>query len=273
MAVDLDDSLLERYARHILLDEIGIAGQERIAKSRILIIGLGGLGSAAAAYLAAAGIGQLDLVDHDVVDSSNLQRQILHGEADIGQPKVESARQRLLALNPHCVIQTFQCKADDALLAQWVAQQDLVLDCSDNFVTRQAVNQACVAAAKPLISASASRFDGQLALFDSASGGPCYACIFPPQYHPTEANCANMGVFAPLVGVMGSMQAVQALKWVVGLCTPQQVQTLQLYNALSVQWEQVQIACTNQCPVCSGSKTRKYQSSILNQPPPRRTLS
>ena len=199
-----DDELL-RYSRHILLEEIGIEGQERIAASHALVIGAGGLGSPAALYLGSAGVGRITLVDNDVVDLTNLQRQVAHTMDRIGRSKVESAREAVAAINPHVDVRTVDARADAAMLHELVAQADVVLDCCDNFATRQAVNRACVAHAKPLVAGAAIRFDGQLSVYDTRdAASPCYACLFPPESGFEDVACSTLGVFAPLVGIVGS---------------------------------------------------------------------
>ena len=203
----MQDAELLRYSRHILLDDIGIEGQDRIIQSHALIIGAGGLGSPAAMYLACAGVGHITLVDHDTVDLTNLQRQIAHRTSSVGQAKVESAAATLQSLNPGVQTSTFNVRADLGFLDAQLPQVDVVLDCCDNFATRQAVNAACVRHGKPLVSGAAIRFDGQISVYDPRSNQhPCYACVFPPEAAPPEAQCATMGVFAPLVGIVGAMQ-------------------------------------------------------------------
>jgi molybdopterin-synthase adenylyltransferase len=214
----VDDHQLLRYSRHILLDDIGIAGQERLLASRALVIGAGGLGSAAALFLASAGVGHISLVDDDVVDLTNLQRQIAHTVARIGQPKVSSAQAAMTAINPDVIVQTYPRRADAQLLHELVDAAAVVLDCSDNFATRHLINAACVRHRKPLVSGAAIRFDGQLSVYDNQKGSqPCYACVFPAESFVEETRCATLGVFAPLVGIIGSMQAAEALKLLCGM--------------------------------------------------------
>jgi len=245
-----DDDLL-RYSRHILLDEIGIEGQQRIREARALVIGAGGLGSPVALYLGSAGIGRLTLVDDDAVDLTNLQRQIAHTQARIGQPKVESARAAVLAIAPALDVVAIARRVDAAALAELVADADVVLDCSDNFATRQAVNAACVAAAVPLVAGAAIAFDGQLSTWDTrAADAPCYACVFPPSAAPPEARCATMGVFAPLVGIIGAMQAAEALKLVAGIGTSL-AGRLQMLDARTMDWTTIRVARDSACPVCA----------------------
>lgn len=246
-----DDDLL-RYSRHILLDEIGIEGQRRLLQSRALVIGAGGLGSPVALYLGTAGVGHLTLVDHDTVDLTNLQRQIAHTLARVGQPKAASARQSLLALNPGLSIQALQQRADPAFLDGAVAEADVVLDCSDNFATRHAVNAACVRHHKPLVSGAAIGFDGQISVYDTRlPEQPCYACLFPPDATYEEVRCATMGVFAPLVGIIGAMQAAEALKLLAGIGSSL-AGRLQMLDARSMHWDEIRLGRQAQCPVCQG---------------------
>ena len=248
----MDDSQLLRYSRHILLDEIGIEGQERIIASRALVIGVGGLGSPAALYLATAGVGHLTLVDNDTVDLTNLQRQIAHTEARVGQPKVDSARQALLAINPKLNITTLAERVDGVRMGALVADADVVLDCSDNFATRQAINAACVQHGVPLVSGAAIRFDGQLAVYNPKDPkSPCYACVFPPDAAFEETRCATMGVFAPLVGIIGSMQAAEALKLLSG-AGKSAIGRLQMLDARDMTWNDIRIPRNPDCMVCAG---------------------
>lgn len=214
----MDDTQLLRYSRHILLNELGVEGQERLLASHALVIGAGGLGSPVALYLGSAGVGRITLVDHDTVDATNLQRQIAHSLARVGQPKAASAREAIAAINPDPQVSTVLRRADAALLAELVPQADVVLDCTDNFATRHLINRACVRYHKPLVSGAAIRMDGQLSVYDARRpGNPCYACVFPEDSGVEETRCATMGVFAPLVGIVGSMQAAEALKILSGL--------------------------------------------------------
>ena len=246
----MQDQELLRYSRHILLDEIGIEGQETLNAAHALVIGAGGLGSPAAMYLACSGVGHITLVDPDTVDLTNLQRQIAHTTARVGQPKVESAAQTLRALNPHIQITELQASADLTSLQALVAQADVVLDCCDNFRTRQAVNATCVQLRKPLVSGAAIRFDGQVSVFDARdSACPCYACAFPPEDHPEETQCSTMGVFAPLVGVIGSVQAAEALKLLIGL-GPSLAGRLLMLNCRAMEWTEVRLPRQPHCSVC-----------------------
>ncbi|MFZ2987135.1 HesA/MoeB/ThiF family protein [Ideonella sp.] len=245
-----DDELL-RYSRHILQGEIGIEGQQRWLASHALIIGAGGLGSPVALYLATAGVGQITLVDHDTVDLTNLQRQIAHTQARIGQPKAESAKAAMLAINPGAQVHTVLQRADAAWLDAAVAQADVVIDCCDNFATRQAVNRACVAHRKPLVSGAAIGFDGQISVYDSREPSqPCYACLFPPDSTFEEAQCATLGVFAPLVGIIGSMQAAEALKLLAGIGSSL-AGRLQMLDGRTMSWTEIQLPRATGCPVCA----------------------
>jgi adenylyltransferase/sulfurtransferase len=247
-----DDQLL-RYSRHILLPQIGVEGQEAIVAARVLIVGAGGLGSPAAYYLAAAGVGTLVLADGDTVDLTNLQRQILHMSDAIGRPKVESGRDTLTRINPEChVLPIAERLAGDRLDAE-VAAADIVLDCSDNFATRHAINRACVGHAKPLVSGAAIRFDGQVAVFDSRRDhAPCYNCLFPEGGDVEEVRCAVMGVFAPLTGIIGSTQAAEALKLLIG-CGEPLAGRLLLLDGLAMDWRSIAVPRDPACPVCSAS--------------------
>ncbi len=245
-----DDQLL-RYSRHILLDELGIEGQERILSAHALVIGAGGLGSPVALYLASAGVGHITLVDHDTVDTTNLQRQIAHTLDRVGQRKVDSAQQAIQALNPDVHVTAIDEQADAALLDRLVAQADVVLDCCDNFATRQAVNRACMQHRKPLVSGAAIRMDGQVSVFDPRStDSPCYACVFPPEPVPEETRCATLGVFAPLVGIIGSVQAAEALK-LLSHAGSSLAGRLLMLDARHMDWREVRIARDAACPVCS----------------------
>ncbi len=245
-----DDQLL-RYSRHILLNEVGVDGQERLLASHALIIGAGGLGSPAALYLGSAGVGHITIIDHDTVDETNLQRQIAHNLARVGQPKALSAQQAIAAINPDVVVHPVVERADAALLDQLVQQADVVLDCCDNFVTRQAVNTACVRHKKPLVSGAAIRFDGQIAVYDPRDAqSPCYACVFPPDTTFEETRCATMGVFAPLVGIVGAMQAAEALKLLIGTGEPLAGRLLML-DGRAMEWNTLRLPRSTGCPVCS----------------------
>ncbi len=251
----MNDQQLLRYSRHIMLDAIGIEGQQKILAAHALVIGAGGLGSPAALYLASAGIGRLTLVDNDTVDLTNLQRQILHNTDRIGQNKAASGQQTLAAINPEITISALSERLAGARLHELVAQADVVLDCSDNFATRHAVNAACVALKVPLVSGAAIRFDGQLTVFDARQeDSPCYACLFPPDQQFEEVACATMGVFAPLVGIIGSMQAAEALKLVSG-CGEPLVGKMLLLEAMAMEWNQLRFGRNAQCGVCGEKKS------------------
>ncbi|WHZ12545.1 MAG: Molybdopterin-synthase adenylyltransferase [Burkholderiaceae bacterium] len=246
----MTDEQLLRYSRHILLDEIGIEGQQRLLAAHALVVGAGGLGSPAALYLGSAGVGRITLVDNDTVDLTNLQRQIAHVTARIGVPKVESARAAIAALNPDVRVTALEQRAGSALLAEWVGQADVVLDCSDNFATRHAINAACVAHRKPLVSGAAIRFDGQVAVYDPRDvHSPCYACVFAPDDEFEETQCATMGVFAPLVGVIGAMQACEALKLLAGTGRSLAGRLL-LLDARTMSWSEMRVARDPACKVC-----------------------
>ncbi|MBX3650462.1 MAG: HesA/MoeB/ThiF family protein [Burkholderiales bacterium] len=247
----MDDHQLLRYSRHILLPEIGIEGQQRLLDAHVLLIGAGGLGSPAALYLASAGIGTLTICDGDSVDLTNLQRQIVHREAAVGEKKVDSARATLLGLNPGIRINAVAERVSGERLQQLVDAADVVLDGCDNFETRHAVNRACVRARKPLVSGAGIRFDGQLAVFDlRRADSPCYACLFPEDGEMEEMRCAVMGVFAPLVGIIGAMQAAEALKLVSGAGEALTGRLL-LLDALSMDLRTVSLTRDPACPVCS----------------------
>ena len=248
-----DDQLL-LYSRHILLDEVGIEGQERILASHALVIGAGGLGSPAALFLGSAGVGHITLVDNDVVDLTNLQRQIAHTTARVGQPKVVSAAQAITAINPDVQVTALQARADAALLDTLVPQATVVLDCSDNYATRHAVNAACVRHGKPLVIGAVIRFDGQITVVDPrAAASPCYACVFPPDVAFEEVQCSTMGVFAPLVGMVGAMQAAEALKLLSG-AGPSLAGRLLMLDGRAMEWNTMHLHRQPDCPVCAASK-------------------
>jgi molybdopterin/thiamine biosynthesis adenylyltransferase len=248
----MNDRQLLRYSRHILLDEVGIEGQERLLAAHALIIGAGGLGSPAALYLAASGVGRITLVDDDAVDLTNLQRQIMHTTARVGMPKVESGREAMLQVNPEISVTALRERVASARLAELVGSADVVLDCSDNFATRHAVNRACVDARVPLVSGAVIRFDGQLSVFDTReAASPCYACLFPPDSQFEDVACSTMGVFAPLVGVIGAMQAAEALKLLADVGRSLAGRLLML-DGRSMEWTDIGIARNATCPVCAG---------------------
>jgi len=244
-----DDQLL-RYSRHILLDDIGIEGQQRMLDAHVLIIGAGGLGSPAALYLAASGVGHITLVDDDEVDLTNLQRQIMHTNVSVGAPKVDSGRAALLALNPLIEVTALRERAIDERLQELVAASTVVLDCSDNFATRHAVNRACVAAKVPLVAGAAIRFDGQMAVFDARDpASPCYACLFPENATFEDVACSTMGVFAPVVGVIGALQAAEALKLIAQAGQPLAGKLL-LFDGRASEWTSIGVARDPHCAVC-----------------------
>jgi len=249
----LDDSELLRYSRHILLPELGIEAQQRFAAARALIVGVGGLGAPVAQFLAAAGIGSLTLADSDRVDLTNLQRQILYATADVGTPKVAAASARLAAINPLTHIETIERRIGPDELGALAARVDIVVDCCDNFATRHAVNRACVAAKTPLVSGAAIRFDGQIAVFDPRDPrSPCYHCLFGEGEALEETRCAVMGVFAPIVGIVGATQAAEALK-VLGGVGESLAGRLLLLDALTMRWREVRVTRDPACPVCAGT--------------------
>lgn len=244
-----DDQLL-RYSRHILLPQIGIEGQENIVNARALVIGAGGLGSPAAYYLASAGVGTVVLADGDTVDLTNLQRQILHRTDAVGMPKGESGKRTLNEINPECRVIALNERLSGPRLDQEVALADIVLDCCDNFATRHAVNRACVKFAKPLVSGAAIRFDGQVAVFDSRlPNAPCYHCLFPEGQDVEEVRCAVMGVFAPLTGIIGTVQAAEALKLLIG-CGTSLAGRLLLLDGLGMEWREIKVPRDPDCAVC-----------------------
>ncbi len=251
----MNDNQLLRYSRHIMLDAIGIEGQQKILAAHALIIGVGGLGSPAALYLASAGVGHISLADNDEVDLTNLQRQILHTSERIGQAKVLSGQATLLQLNPDIHITPIAERLADERLQELIASADVVLDCSDNFATRHAINQACYQFKVPLVSGAAIGFDGQISVFDTRrTDSPCYACLFPPDQSFEEVACATMGVFAPLVGIIGSMQAAEALKLISHCGTPL-IGQLCLLEALKMEWHQIRFTRNPACLVCGATHT------------------
>jgi molybdopterin/thiamine biosynthesis adenylyltransferase len=245
------DEQLLRYSRHILLDDIGIEGQERICKSHALIVGAGGLGSPAALYLAAAGVGTITLLDHDTVDLTNLQRQIAHTTARAGTSKVESAKAAMQAINPEVNIHAVCERATATSLEPYVLEADVVLDCTDNFVTRHAINAACARYGKPLVSGSAVRMDGQLSVYHPASStnAPCYACVFPPDQNFEEVACSTLGVLGPFVGMVGTMQATEALKLLAGVGS-QMIGRMLMIDGKRMSFDTIQLARNPHCHVC-----------------------
>lgn len=247
-----DDQLL-RYSRHILLDEIGIDGQEKISAAHVLIVGAGGLGSPAALYLASAGVGRITLADGDTVDLTNLQRQLLHAPDRIGHLKAHSGRVALTALNPDICVEALSLHLSGDTLASEIARCDVALDCSDNFTTRYAINRACVMHGTPLISGAAIRFEGQLCVFDRrCDDAPCYHCLFPEGEDIEEVRCAVTGVFAPVTGIIGSMQAAEALKLITGAGSPP-TGRLMVLDGLKMEWRNSRFAKDEKCTVCGGA--------------------
>lgn len=244
---------LERYARHIVLHEIGGPGQQRLANAQVVMVGAGGLGAPALLYLAAAGVGRITVIDDDTVALSNLQRQVLYATADVGRPKVEAAQDAVAQLNPHVdfVPKPERLTAENA--AALVAGADLILDGSDSYATRATVNRAAVAAGIPLVSAAIGRWEGQVGVFDPGRGGPCYACAFPEAPDPANVPaCAEAGVLGAMAGVIGSMQAVEAVKLLTGAGTPLLGRVL-LYDALSAETRVMRLRRNPSCPVCGPS--------------------
>ena len=247
---ELSDQEMLRYNRQIILRGFDFDGQEALKDSRVLVVGLGGLGCAASQYLASAGVGNLTLLDFDTVSLSNLQRQTLHSDATVGQPKVESARDALTRINPHIAITPVNALLDDAELAAMIAKHDLVLDCTDNMATRQEINATCVALNTPLITASAVGFGGQLMVLTPPWEQGCYRCLWPDNQEP-ERNCRTAGVVGPVVGVMGTLQALEAIKLLSGIETP--AGELRLFDGKSSQWRSLALRRASGCPVCGGS--------------------
>lgn len=246
----MKDEQLLRYSRHIMLPEIDISGQEKLLKATVMLIGLGGLGSPVSMYLAASGVGHLILVDFDTVELSNLQRQIIHTTDDLDRPKVISAKDHLLALNPECVITLLNHQLDETELQQYTKQADVVVDCSDNFATRFALNRACFHTKTPLISGAAIRFEGQISVFDFKEvNSPCYHCLYTDEEMATET-CSQTGVIAPLLGVIGSVQALETIKLLTGAGTALTGKLL-LYDALSAEWHSMQFKKDPHCPICT----------------------
>ena len=246
----MNDEQLLRYSRHILLPQIGILGQEKLTKSCAIIIGLGGLGSPVAMYLAASGIGELILCDNDNVDLTNLQRQAIHNTENIGMPKVHSATKKLAKINPEIKIKTIREYINEKKLQELIPKADVVIDASDNFVTRHAINQACVIHKKPLVSGSAIQFKGQISVFDlSKDTSPCYHCLFAKEGSNKDMHCATMGIFSPLVGIIGSMQAAEATKIILDIKSTLNGR-LMLLDALTMEWRSIKLIKDPECNVC-----------------------
>ncbi|MFK7837666.1 MAG: ThiF family adenylyltransferase [Sulfitobacter sp.] len=247
------DTELNRYARHIVLREVGGAGQKALKDAKVLVVGAGGLGAPALQYLAAAGVGTIGVIDDDVVDNANLQRQVIHNDADIGMPKVFSAQNAMQAQNPFVTIRPYNRRLEEDIAPELVAEYDLVLDGTDNFDTRYLVNRACVAAGLPLVSGALSQWEGQMSVFDPARGAPCYACVFPqaPAAH-LAPSCAEAGVIGPLPGVIGAMMAVEAIKVITDAGTPARGQML-IYDALYGETRTIQVERRPDCPTCGAA--------------------
>jgi adenylyltransferase/sulfurtransferase len=263
----MDDQALLRYSRHILLNEFGIEAQERLDKSHALVVGAGGLGSAALMYLASAGVGRISVADGDVVDLTNLQRQVVHREDTVGMNKALSAKRQLSAINSTIQIDAITQRLAGAALDNAVHRADIILDCSDNFVTRHAINRACVQHRKPLVSGAGVRFDGQITSFDlRRAESPCYHCLFPDQPHAEEERCAVMGVFAPLVGIIGTMQAAEAIRLLANIGESLTGRMLML-DGRSLSWQTVKFRRDPHCAVCAAPEapnamTRTYETAI-----------
>ncbi len=245
----MNDEQLLRYSRQILLPQMGIDGQQRLLDSHVLIIGAGGLGSPAALYLAAAGVGQITIADDDNVDLSNLQRQILHQQQDIGRPKVDSARLAMQAINPEVKVRALEERLDAQRLQELIEAVHLVLDCTDNFTTRFAINQACVQSRTPLVSGAAIRMEGQVTVFDPRQQtSPCYRCLYREE-GDTEETCSENGVLAPTVGIIGSLQAMEAIKLLAGVGEPLTGRLL-VFDGMQMEWRSLKIPRDPACPVC-----------------------
>lgn len=258
----LNDEQLLRYSRQIMLPDVDITGQEIWLNSTVLVIGLGGLGSPVAMYLAAAGIGELVLVDDDEVELSNLQRQIAHNSKRIGQPKVDSARNTIAAINPDVRVKTVYERLDDDALQRLVASVDLVVDCTDNFTTRFAINRACFKHMKPLVSGAAIRMEGQVAVYDPLQpDSPCYQCLYKEGSEDENLTCSESGVLAPLVGVIGSIQALEALKVLASL-GESLAGRLQLFDAKSMEWRSLTLRKDPNCPVCAHTADADVEADI-----------
>ena len=245
-----DNDLLMRYSRQILLPQLDVEGQDKLLNARVLVIGMGGLGTPVAMYLAGAGIGELIIADYDQVELSNLHRQVVHSTADIDRPKVESARDRMLAINPEIKVTPITAALDAGSLKQWVEQVTVVVDASDNFATRFAVNAACVQAKVPLVSGAAIRMEGQLSVYDSRDEeSPCYRCLFSDEVAGEEETCSQTGVLGPVVGAIGSLQALEVIKLIAEIGEPL-VGRLLLFDGLQGEWQRVRLKRDPDCPVC-----------------------
>lgn len=250
MSIALDDAQLLRFSRHILLPQLGVEGQQAIAQSRVLLIGLGGLGSPIALYLASSGVGELILVDDDHVDLGNLQRQIVHQQASLGMNKAVSAAERLAALNPEALYRVIEHRLNQAELVNIATDVDLIVDASDNFATRYLLNAVSLKTRVPLVSGAAIRFEGQISVFNARPESPCYRCLYPEQLGDEEQRCSENGVIAPLVGVIGSLQALEALKILARIGTSLDGK-LTIFDALQQQWRTIKLAKDPHCPDCS----------------------
>ena len=250
MGAELNDREMLRYNRQIILRGFDFDGQEALKAARVLIVGLGGLGCAAAPYLAAAGVGHLTLLDFDTVALSNLQRQTLHRDATIGQPKVDSARDALAAINPHIQLETINALLDEAQLLELIARHDLVMDCTDNVAVRNQLNQCCFTLKKPLVSGAAIRMEGQISVFTYQDGEPCYRCL-SRLFGENALTCVEAGVMAPLVGVIGSLQAMEAIKLLAHYGTPAAGKIV-MYDAMTCQFREMKLPRNEQCEVCGG---------------------
>lgn len=246
----MNDELLLRYSRQILLPDVDIQGQTILNQARVLVLGAGGLGAPVLLYLAAAGVGHITVVDPDTVDLSNLQRQVIHSTANISQAKVESAKQSMLAINPHIQVQALQTRLDEQQLLTQVAAHDVVVDCTDNFPTRFAINQACFTAKKPLVSGAVIRMEGQISTFDFRQAGACYRCLYNEE-GGVEDTCSTNGILAPVAGIIGSTQATEALKVLLNL--PTLHGRLLLLDAKYMQWRELRLRADANCPVCGAT--------------------
>ena len=262
----MDDQALLRYSRHILLNEFGLEGQQCLGQSHVLVVGAGGLGSAALLYLASAGVGHISIADGDKVDLTNLQRQVVHREDTIGMNKAVSAQRQLHAINSTINIETIQERLAGQALDAAVMNADIILDCSDNFATRHAINRACALHKKPLVSGAGVRFDGQITSFDlRRTDSPCYHCLFPDQPGGEEERCAVMGVFAPLVGIIGTMQAAEAIRLLCGIGEPLTGRMLML-DGRTMDWQTVKFRRDPHCACCGSRQMpmiteRKYETT------------
>ena len=251
-APPLSDEELERYARHVVLPEIGGAGQQKLKRARVLVVGAGGLGSPVMQYLAAAGVGTLGVIDDDVVSLSNLQRQIIHATETVGRPKVESAREAIAGINPHVTVETHQARLTEANADALIAGFDVVVDGSDNFDTRYLVNRVAARLGKPLIAAAMSQWEGQISVYDPARGAPCYECVFPERPAPgLVPSCAEAGVIGPLPGVLGSMMALEAVKAITGAGEGLRGR-LMIYDGLYGETRQITLRPRPGCAACGG---------------------